>query len=213
MLSALFPHRDWSAVRYVGFDMDGTLYDEFTFIKQAYDSVLDACADRLTDKESARAFMEFRWLEKGSSYNRIFDETHVRFGKDDDAGEREAFIRDALQAFRNVVPQLSLSARAAFWLHYFAQSCQVFLVTDGGSALQRRKAKALDLARYIPEDRMVFTSELGNGMEKRRLTLSNFPLSLDPDNVVFFGDREQDRIFSQNLGFHFVRVHDMTATG
>lgn len=191
--------------------MDGTLYDEFTFIQQAYDNVLDTCAHRLTDKDTARKFMQLRWLEKGSSYNKIFDETHEHFGKEGTAEERQAFIRDALYAFRNVVPKLSLSARAAFWLHYFAQSYQVFLVTDGGSVLQRRKAKALDLARHIPEDRMVFTSELGSGAEKRSLASSDFPLSFDPGNVVFFGDRENDRIFSRNLGFHFIRVHDMTA--
>lgn len=212
MPSVSFPHPDWSSVRHVGFDMDGTLYDEFTFIQQAYDAVIHACENRLNDKEAARIFMQRRWLAKGSSYNKIFDETHRRFGKANSDEERQSFIREALYSFRNVEPKLSLSARAAFWLEYFGQSREVFLVTDGGNVLQRRKAKALDLARFIPEDRMVFTSELGSGAEKKNLTKSDFPLSFKAGNVVFFGDRESDKIFSQNMGFHFIPVYNMVKT-
>lgn len=212
MLSALFPHPDWSSVRYVGFDMDGTLYDEFAFIEQAYDTVLEACAGRLRDTNAARAFMQLRWLEKGSSYNRIFDETFERYGAADEPEERQEFLRHAVDAFRGTDPQLALSTRAAFWLRYFRQSHDIFLVTDGGSALQRRKAKSLDLARYFPEDRMIFTSELAGGMEKRALSIASFPLSLDSGNVVFFGDRDNDMVFSRNMGFHFIRVHEMLAS-
>ena len=36
MLKYLYPQINWNNINYVGFDLDGTLYDEADFIAQAY---------------------------------------------------------------------------------------------------------------------------------------------------------------------------------
>ena len=40
MLSALYPNINWSEIDCIGLDLDGTLYDEYEFIKQVYYSIL-----------------------------------------------------------------------------------------------------------------------------------------------------------------------------
>ena len=45
MLKSLFPRINWDAVRIVGFDMDGTLYDEADFISQVYCDIAKLLAE------------------------------------------------------------------------------------------------------------------------------------------------------------------------
>ena len=40
MLNVLYPDIDWSHIKYIGFDLDGTLYDEFEFIVQTYKKII-----------------------------------------------------------------------------------------------------------------------------------------------------------------------------
>ena len=51
-------------IKYVGFDLDGTLYDEFDFIYQVYSKIVKANASLLGDNMSALNWMKERWLEK-----------------------------------------------------------------------------------------------------------------------------------------------------
>ena len=76
MKRSLFNHQAIENCDHIGFDLDGTLYDEFDFIKQAYKEVL-VQQDELIPAEylkQAYEFMCHRWLEKGSSYPYIFSD-------------------------------------------------------------------------------------------------------------------------------------------
>ena len=39
MMKYLYPQINWEPIKYVGFDLDGTLYDESNFISQVYKKV------------------------------------------------------------------------------------------------------------------------------------------------------------------------------
>ena len=39
MMKYLYPQIDWEPIKYVGFDLDGTLYDESNFISQVYEKI------------------------------------------------------------------------------------------------------------------------------------------------------------------------------
>ena len=107
MLNVLCPNFDCRNIKYVGFDLDGTLYDEFDFIYQVYSKIVKANASLLGDNMSALNWMKERWLEKGSSYNLIFDEAYERFGV---GGRKKAFfIEKSVEIFRNFKPDLKLS--------------------------------------------------------------------------------------------------------
>ena len=74
MLNALYKDIDWSSITTVGFDMDGTLYDEYDFIKQVYSEI----NSQLIQNNEILLFMNQKWIEKGSSYPHIFDEAYER---------------------------------------------------------------------------------------------------------------------------------------
>jgi len=213
MLRSLFPQIDWSQVVHVGFDLDGTLYDEFDFIVQAYRPVACRIA-QATGQEDIAVYdvLTRRWLEKGSSYPKIFSETLQAGGVDGDAAQ--PIIRDCLADFRNCWPELRLSARTRAILDTCAASFRLFIVTDGNCALQRRKVDALGLGTWFGAAQIAISGCREDGIQKPSpMMLSGLrdalALRLSPQSVVFFGDRDVDRDFAVEAGFAFVRVHHM----
>lgn len=208
MLSALFPEIPWSQICCVGFDLDGTLYDECLFIDQVYRRILDEIAPAWKDTNEVLNFMICRWLEKGSSYPRIFAETWDAFGP---AGtDATHFVDRALALFRSFRPKLELPARNRHLLGYLQERFDLFLISDGNPALQRRKFNALGLGVYFPENRRVFTAELGAGHAKPSSTAwHHLQLPHSPEQTVFFGDRDCDATFAERLGLHFQKVYNL----
>ncbi len=208
MLNALFPDIPWDRIRCVGFDLDGTLYDEFVFIRQVYRAILQDSAPLFDDSAPAFGYMLDRWLEKGSSYNRIFDETFRRFGRDQ--GQLEPFISGALEIFRRFQPELELPDRNRHLLNYFQRRFDVFLVSDGASALQRNKLWALGLGTFFPPSRTLFTGDLGKAFYKPSVAaFARLDLNYALSEVVYFGDRPIDEEFCRNAGIHHQRVYNM----
>lgn len=216
MLKSLFPGIDWDVVKYVGFDMDGTLYDELDFIKQVYKPIATRIAQtlQLPAEDIYRRLLE-RWVEKGSSYNRIFDEM-LTSGELSDC-EREDVIKECLQIFRNYFPVLTLTNRVSFLLHYLHPKYELFLITDGGAQLQKSKFHALGLSKWFKEENIGFTGLYGSAFNKPSSRIASKIKILqgicDPKQVVFFGDREIDEKFARGLGYQFVLTHCMQKEG
>jgi FMN phosphatase YigB (HAD superfamily) len=212
MLKSLYPTVDWDRVRAVGFDLDGTLYDEAEFIAQVYRPIAAGIA-RLTDldPEATYHWLFRRWLEKGSSYKRIFDEALELGGVR--AGSKEAAIADCLATFRGFEPQLVLPRRAAAILDTVRGKYRLFIVSDGSHGLQSRKFASLGLQRWFDAQDVCISGCYGAEYAKPGIAMLGKLRGLDGDevrrNTVFFGDREADAGFAANAGFAFVRVHCM----
>ena len=181
--------------------MDGTLYDEAEFIIQPYQQI----AELLGGHESY-LYMVNRWFEKGSSYNKIFDEVYDLY--EGAKPVKEQFIKDALHLFRHYEPQLQISARSAEVLNFFARHYTLFLVTDGNPQLQRMKFLQLGLDKYFSKDRTVFTGDHGAEYHKPNTKSMNL-LDIDAKKAVFFGDRHFDEGFAKNTGMQFQKVYNM----
>ncbi|ARU60416.1 hypothetical protein CBW65_04545 [Tumebacillus avium] len=209
MLKSLYPGINWDEIEAVGFDMDGTLYDEFDFIRQVYRPIAALLAP--DDTESVYRQMLHRWLEKGSSYNRIFDEVLQARGVEE--GERGTLIAECLRLFRGYEPQLELSGRVSVLLDLFAQRYGLFLLTDGQSGLQWAKFRALGLGRWFDAENVGVSGDHGAGFHKPNpAILSKLALTsrgIAPQRVVFFGDRAMDEELAKNAGYHFVLVKGM----
>jgi FMN phosphatase YigB (HAD superfamily) len=194
----------------VGFDLDGTLYDEFDFIDQVYVAIVTANINLISDKLAAVNWMEQRWLEKGSSYNLIFDEAYDRFGKE--VRFKDLFIENSLHIYHSFTPKLELSKRAQLTLEALKNNYRLFLVTDGNAALQRRKFKSLGLDSWFLEKDCIFTGDYGeDGYKPSIKALGQFFEESKPSNCVFFGDRDIDQEFSKAAGMSFVRMLNMGA--
>lgn len=204
MKNFLFDKINWKNIEYIGFDMDGTLYDEFEFIEQVYSEI-----SKQFKNKSAKEYMLKRWLEKGSSYNRIFDETYDLFKKDLICNiSKENFIKNCLNIFRNFNPKIKISKRTKNILKYFSQKYKLFLVSDGNLNLQKKKFKSLKLDWYFNEKNVFFTGIDAQRYSKPNITCLN-QLKVIPEKSVFFGDREVDELFAKKSKMQFQKVYNM----
>jgi putative hydrolase of the HAD superfamily len=208
MLNALYPDIPWPQIKCVGFDLDGTLYDEFVFICQVYRAILKENSHCFEHIDMAFQYMLDRWLEKGSSYNRIFDETFELF-----AGEvvaKETFIEGSLEIFRCFEPALELPPRNMHLMRIFKQKFDIFLISDGPPCLQRHKFHSLKLDTIFSADRVIFTGDMGGACYKPNpASFEKLGLEYFPSEILYFGDRSIDLEFSRRLGIHFQKVYNM----
>ena len=147
-----------------------------------------------------------RWLEKGSSYPFIFDEAY--FKCKDIEYSKEEFISLSLDIFRNFTPKISLSNRSKYFLEFFKENYELFLITDGNPILQEKKYKALKLSIFFDEENVVFTGKYSSDYHKPN-TRSLDLLSIKNGQSVFFGDRDNDRDFALSVNMKFQRVYNM----
>lgn len=178
----------------IGFDLDGTLYDEFDFIKPTYEEIVQKLVGPNPD---ILDFMLNRWLEKGSSYPKIFQETKHVFQLSCD------FEARALEIFRDSTPRISLPVRMNYYLTKIKNDKKyLFLLTDGKEKLQSKKIDALKIRDcfdviLIAEDHQKPDPYYGN------IVLEIFGCS--QEDIVYVGDREVDKEFCKNCGFKFVK--------
>ena len=98
MLKSLYPEISWDEVDIIGLDMDGTLYDEIDFISQVYRPIAFKLATvGKRSPEEIYSWMISRWIEKGSSYNKMFDE--VLFGVSINNNFKNILISECLEIF------------------------------------------------------------------------------------------------------------------
>lgn len=193
----------------VGFDMDGTLYDEFDFIRQVYVPIAAVLGDdNNSSLESRLQFMLNRWSEKGSSYPLIFEETLERENVPKEFWPEK--ISTSLKVFRTFVPTLNLSASMQQILEYCNTDKELFLVSDGSSVLQWNKFNALGLNRYFRTENVFISGDHGIATQKPSLASLNavnvLKKKTEKDRVVFIGDRVQDEIYAKDAGFKFIHI-------
>ena len=216
MLKSLYPGIDWNSVEIIGFDMDGTLYDEFDFISQVYKPIAERIAAACNDTVPAiYSRMLKRWLENGSSYRYIFSEVLQSY--DLDANRREIMINELLDIFRNFIPRLALSYRVQYLLDFFKNNFELFLVTDGSIALQTAKFSSLGLEKWFAPENVWISGSSGPEYQKpsKRIAEKIHILTphTQPQQIVFFGDRQVDRAFALTMGYQYVQVHRLQAVG
>jgi FMN phosphatase YigB (HAD superfamily) len=211
MLRSSYPRVDWDRVRVVGFDLDGTLYDEAEFIAQVYRPIAAIIARAAGGAvDAVYPALLRRWHQMGSSYSQIFAEALAARGVEGPAAE--AVIKECVATFRGFAPDLNLPSEVRTILDGMRGTYPLFLVSDGSVALQQRKFTALGLDRWFGAENVGFSATLGAGFDKPDTrVLSGIQVLLDhpPGEVVFFGDRDNDERFAANAGFQFVRVRCM----
>lgn len=211
MLKYLYPNIKWDKIKTVGFDLDGTLYDELDFIVQVYRSISELIASVCQEHNDViYKWIIKRWLEKGSSYPHIFEEILTNYSISESM--KQKIIRECLTTYREFTPQILLSERVRILLDYFHQDFPLFLITDGHSTLQMTKFHSLGLSKWFEPGKIAVSGLYGSQFQKPSPFMAEKIRGLDqwsPNEVVFFGDREIDRVFSANLGFQFIKVFCM----
>ena len=194
---------EWNKLKYIGFDLDGTLYDEFDFIYQVYWEI----NKKILKDKVAFKFMLNRWLEKGSSYPFIFEETYNKFNYAK-FFEKEKFIKNILQIYYTFIPNLRLTYRTENILEELKKHYKLFLISDGNANLQRNKFNALKLNTYFGSKYVFFTGDYGTEYYKPNTKILNI-IKINFNKAVFIGDREIDEKFAKNSNMQFIKVYNM----
>ena len=116
-------------IRALAFDLDGTLYDEYDFVRQAYRPVSKAMAEATDLKENE--FYESlcrSWMEYGSSapvFQMAFEQT---------AGSsmEEELLRRCVKVYRDADFGIDLTQRTIDFLNG-TKDYPKLIITDGGS--------------------------------------------------------------------------------
>jgi len=203
---------EWENIKAVGFDLDGTLYDEFDFITQVYEEIALIYKDHVLDIKDIKAKLLRKWIEKGSSYPNIFKEIAEEYIID--SQKKDEVILESLKIFRNFNTNVDLSERIKFLLCDLGVKYEIFIVTDGSSLLQWNKIKSLKIEKYISKKNIIVTGDYGNSFIKpsnqSALILEIFTNNnIENNQVVFIGDREVDHQFAINSGFNFLDIKNI----
>ena len=201
----------WEEIRAIGFDLDGTLYDEFDFIKSAYTAIVESFNFESIQKAHMLDFMLSRWLEKGSSYPFIYDECLHSFVVSED--NKVEIIQRSLEIFRTHKPELQLSNRIFQLLIDTRNTYELFLLTDGREKLQMEKFHALQLDRFFAKEDIHISGKYGKGYEKPNTLvldkIRSLQAGIPATATVYIGDRKRDELFARNAGFHFCYIQEL----
>lgn len=207
-MNYLSPEIPWENIKAVGFDMDGTLYDEFDFIHQVYQPIAELFSNSNYDDASITKIMLRKWIEKGSSYPYIFSETLHETGWD--VGFHKKKIEDSLSIYRNYKPSISLSGRTQFLLEELKDKYELFLVSDGSSTLQWSKIRALQLEKYFDKKNIFISGDYGIEAQKPGLAslehIAVFSKNINKNQIVFIGDRNNDKSYANNAGMYYINI-------
>jgi FMN phosphatase YigB (HAD superfamily) len=213
----LYPNINWDDIKVIGFDLDGTLYDEYDFIKQVYIPISKIIATETNESwRQIYSYLLEIWLSKGSSYNRIFEEflTLKKISEKD----KKLTIKKCIEVYRSYRPILKISSRVEKILELFSEKYKMFLITDGNEKLQSAKIESLKLKRWFSIENIMISGSSSLKLSKPDVSLINNinvlkDTKIRPNNIIYFGDRDVDERFAKNCGFHYQEVRAMQFTG
>lgn len=190
------------------FDLDGTLYDEYDFIRQAYLSVSKVMAEGSgSDEDRLYESLCRMWLQNGSSapvFQMAYSEvTGLSLG--------DLLLKKCVEVFRNADFELSLSPHVIDLLEAGKDQPKA-IVTDGNSSLQRKKYLKLKLDRWIDEEHIFISGDYGKKYSKPDPYMGELvKQKIRADRYLYYGDRDIDEEFARRVGFDFIRVRNMIA--
>ena len=195
----------------VGFDVDGTLYDEFDFISQAYRGVARVIAELADAKESdVYEALCSEWKQFGSSKTTLFQDVYYKFSEK----IPEDFIKKCVNAFRSEPIELSLSDEAEKILDELkSNNKDLFIVTDGNSSLQRKKIAALGLEKWFSKENIAVSGDWGSEYQKPSPYMYETVLKRNCNqNTVYLGDRDIDKRFAESINADFIMMKNWKIT-
>lgn len=199
-----------SGYKNIVFDLDGTLYDEYEFIEQAYLPVSCLLEERLhIEKSIIHDELCMEWLHYGSSGN-IFQNV---IGKYSDFID-DSLIHCCVERYREANLSLTLPARSRRLLDFLkSNGYRLFIISDGNSALQRRKMQVLRLNRWFQDCDILVSGDFGKCAQKPNTIMAQQLglLGETKTQTIYVGDRVCDYDFAMNCGFDFCLMKNMNA--
>ncbi len=178
------------------FDLDDTLYKEIDYLRSAYREIaLHAVQGDRRLAETAYGEMLETYKNGGNAFLRL----NELLGADTPGGEYLAIYR----AHR---PNIHLDGETVETLDTLkAAGCTLGLITDGRSVQQRNKIVALGLNRWIAEEDIIISEEIGSEKPSEanyRRVMERHP---DAERFIYVGDNPiKDFVAPNRLGWETV---------
>lgn len=189
--------------RAVIFDLDDTLYEEFTFVRKGYETV----ADHLVDKFQADRgvlLTEMLTYYQAQGRDKLFDHLLKKY-----PWGKNVPVAELLKIYRMHPTDLVLYEDARLVLDRLKQGgIKTGVITDGFKAVQKAKYDGLVLDQWI--EHAIFTDDLGPGKHKPSpLAFEKMcqVLKVDYADACYVGDNPaKDFLAGNQLGMVTVRL-------
>ena len=184
------------------FDVDDTLYLERDYVLSGFRCV----GEHLQLSLGIEGFTDTAWSRfLNGDRNKVFDRTLDDLGAEFDA----RLIAELVEVYRNHVPDIKLLPDSQRCLDAVrASELAVGVVTDGPSASQHAKIKALGLERYA--EVTVVTADLGPGQSKPHVAAFQAVqqrLGMEGPSLTYVADNPtKDFLAPARLGWRTLRV-------
>ena len=183
------------------FDLDDTLYDEFTFVKQGYAAVAKYLSAQVHVPSDVIVTQMLAYY-KQQGREQLFDFIINKY-------QWSGTVDVLLERYRAQQPSLVLYPDAAATLKQLKdQHVKVGVITDGLNTVQKSKYRSLGLPQWV--DQVIFTDDLGPGQHKPSTT--SFEMICERLNIAYkascyVGDNPvKDFLPANQLGMTSVRL-------
>ena len=189
-------------VRAVIFDLDDTLYPEWSYVLSGFRAVASAFAPRLNPRFDLLHRM--RELADSPDRRRVFNVVCAEAGVSDP----DACAAEMVETYRTHTPTITLFSDAEAALKRFHGRYRLGLISDGFLATQNAKIDALGIRGLF--DLILLTDEWGREFWKPHprafeTTMAHF--GLEPGAFVYVSDNPAKDFLAPNaLGWHTVRI-------
>lgn len=184
----------------VAFDLDDTLYKEIDYLRSAYCEIALYATHGNQLRGSDLLAMMMQTLRNGGNAFRQLNKTL----------KTNTPIETYLQMYRSHRPDINLAEEVRLTLDELkAARGTLAIITDGRSVQQRNKIAALGLDRWIAEDDIIISEEIGTEKPSEanyRQVMQRHP---EMERFVYVGDNPaKDFITPNRLGWTTVCLRD-----
>jgi putative hydrolase of the HAD superfamily len=184
----------------VAFDLDDTLYKEIDYLRSAYREIAlyATHGDRLCGSDLLALMMQT--FRNGGNAFRQLNKTL----------KNNTPIETYLQMYRSHRPDINLAEEVRLTLDELkAAGCTLAIITDGRSVQQRNKIAALGLDRWIAQDDIIISEEIGTEKPSEANYLQVMQRHPEMGRFVYVGDNPaKDFITPNRLGWTTVCLRD-----
>ena len=176
-----------SKTKIIVFDLDDTLYKEVDFVLSGYRAV------------DARVKADYNFDDAFEIMRQAFEAHENPFDALEKAIDGNIDTKALVETYRNHMPDIALSRTTELTLDNLAgEDAVLCLITDGRSITQRNKIAALKLNRYILDENITISEEIGAEKTERRafdIIAKKFPQA---KQFYYIGDNTAKDFFWPN---------------
>ena len=191
------------------FDVDDTLYDQTKPFVNAYEEFFGSRYDveaevifpvtrKYSDQVYSRAMAGDITMEELYAYRvqKAFEEFGVEISREEALAFQEVYGR--------CQKQIGMTGRMKQILSFCSGKADLGIITNGPSGHQWNKVKSLEADRWIPEENVFISAEVGAEKPRREIfDCAERKMKLEDAEVYFVGDSyECDMAGAMNAGWH-----------